>query len=167
MMPRFLYLMRHAQSADKQPGQPDKERELTTQGMRDALSVGTSLLRQKKIPEIILASTATRAKHTASLVTDATRMDTEKIQLEEEVYTASVRTFLRMINETDDEYGCVMYVGHNPVISYLAEYLTTAEIGDLQPAALAIIQCNVMHWKDVNQGNCELVTVLLPDQSEI
>ena len=165
-MPRFLYLMRHAQSADKHPSQPDKERELTLQGTRDALSIGVHLYQQKINSDLILSSTATRAKHTADLVADAAKVMPDKIQLEEELYTASVRTFLELINQIDDTFNAVMCVGHNPVISYLAEYLTKAEIGDLPPAGLVMIQFNGQHWKEIHQGSGELISFLTPENLE-
>ena len=76
-MSRFLYLMRHAQSADKQPGQADKERELTLKGMQDATLIGRYLHDQKKIPKIFLSSTANRAKTTTQLVCDVLKIENE------------------------------------------------------------------------------------------
>ena len=161
-MSRFLYLMRHAQSADKQPGQPDKERELTQQGVQDAMLAGKYLQHQKIIPEIIISSTAIRAKHTAELVIDVCKLMTEKLLLEEELYNASVRTFLEFVNQLEDSYQAIMCVGHNPVISYLAEYLTKAEIGDMPPAGLAVIRFNALQWKEINQGSGTLDIFLTP-----
>ena len=162
-MSRFLYLMRHAQSADKQPSQPDKERKLTQQGMQDALFAGRYLAKQKINLDLVLCSTAIRAINTASLVIEPLKLDPSKIQLEEELYTASVRTFLGIVTQLDEPHTSVMFVGHNPVISYLAEYLTKAEIGDMPPAGLTIIRYNGAHWKDINQGSAEFVTMLAPD----
>ncbi len=162
-MSRFLYLMRHGQSADKQPGQADKARELTVTGMRDATQIGKHLYDQKIIPKIILSSTAVRAKTTAQLVCEALKVETEKIQLEEELYVASLSTFLALITQLDDSSNAVMCVGHNPAISYLAEYLTKVEIGDMPPAGLVIVQFNTLCWKDVKQGVGELITFLTPE----
>jgi phosphohistidine phosphatase len=162
-MPRFLYLMRHAQSADKQPGQADNERELTPQGMRDALSIGGYLYDQKINLDLILSSTAIRAKHTAERVIDAAGLHPDKLQSDVELYTASVRTFLELIKQTDDLYITLMCVGHNPVISYLAEYLTKAEIGDMPPAGTAVIKFNVNHWKEMDQGYGELIALVTPE----
>ncbi len=155
--------MRHGQSVDKQPGQADKERELTLQGVRDSQVIGRYLYDQKINLELILASTAIRAKQTAELITDATKLSVDKIQVEEEVYSASVRTYLELINEIDDAYNRVMCVGHNPSISYLAEYLTRAEIGNMPPAGLVIIQFNVLGWQEVNQGEGTLIKFLKPE----
>ncbi|HEU5289720.1 MAG TPA: histidine phosphatase family protein [Cyclobacteriaceae bacterium] len=162
-MSRFLYLMRHAQSADKHLSQADKERELTPKGLNDAILIGAHLFRQKINFDIVVSSTAIRAKHTAELVVDASRMMPDKIQLEEELFTASVRTFLSLVNHLDDAFSHVMCVGHNPVISYLAEYLTKAEIGDMPPAGLVIIKFNTQHWKEISQGSGELINFLTPE----
>lgn len=165
-MSHVLYLMRHAQSADKQPGQADKERELTPQGMRDTLKVGGQLYLQKIIPDLILSSTAIRAKHTAELVVDVCKLMSDKMQLDEELYTASVRTFLELVNQLDDSFRAVMCVGHNPVISYLAEYLTKAEIGDMPAAGLVMIQFREQHWKEIQQGSGEVIAFLTPENLE-
>jgi phosphohistidine phosphatase len=162
-MSRFLYLLRHAQSADKQPGQADKERELTLKGMQDATLIGRYLNDQKKNPKIFLSSTADRAKATMQLVCDVLKIETEKIQLEDELYEASVRTFLELVKQQDDSTDAIMCVGHNPTISYLAEYLTKAEIGDMPPAGLVIIRFRTTHWKDSNEGSGTLISFLTPE----
>jgi phosphohistidine phosphatase len=162
-MSRLLYLMRHGQSADKQPGQADKERELTLQGMRDTLSIGGHLYGQKINLDLILSSTANRAKRTSELIIEALKLDTDKLQENEELYTASARTFLELIKQQRDAFNRIMCVGHNPVISYLAEYLTKAEIGDMPPAGLVIIQFQTFRWKEIDQGAGELITFLAPE----
>jgi phosphohistidine phosphatase len=162
-MSRLLYLMRHAQSADKQPGQADNERELTLKGMQDATQIGRHLYSEKIIPKFILSSTAIRAKTTAQLVSDVWKYETEKIQLEEELYEASVRTFLQLVKQLDDSIDSIMCVGHNPAISYLAEYLTKAEIGDMSPGSLVIIQFQTKSWNDSNEGTGALTTFITPE----
>lgn len=162
-MPRFLYLMRHAQSADKQPGFSDKERELTPTGVREALQIGGYLLQHKYFPDLILSSTANRAKSTATQIVDTLKLVPDKIQLEEELFTASVRTFLAQIHDFDDSLNTVLCIGHNPTLSYLAEYISKAEIGDLPPAGLVVIQFHSKQWKDVGEGTGELVRLITPE----
>lgn len=55
-----------------------------------------------------------------------------------------------------------MCVGHNPTISYLAEYMSKAEIGDMTTAGIAIITFNIASWSEVSQGNGELLRYLTP-----
>jgi phosphohistidine phosphatase len=162
-MPRFLYLMRHAQSADKQVGFSDKERELTPKGIREAIQIGVQMVKEKYFPELIVSSSAIRSKTTAGLVLDAIKLTPEKIQVDEELYVASVRTFLELVTQFDNTLQQVMCVGHNPTISYLAEYLTKAEIGDIPPAGLVVIQFNTGRWQDVGEGSGEFIRLILPE----
>ncbi|NJM26507.1 MAG: hypothetical protein HC859_14535, partial [Bacteroidia bacterium] len=92
-MGKFLYLLRHSQSADKQPGQPDKERELTPAGIKEALLIGAFLNKENISVDVIFTSTASRARATAQLVTDIVKLDPEKMLADEELFNASVRTF--------------------------------------------------------------------------
>lgn len=162
-MERYLYLMRHAQSADKQPGQTDKERELTVQGLREAIKVGAWLYNEKINPDVIVSSTATRAKSTAGLLLDTMKLMPEKIQLNDELYDASVRTFLREITQLEDTLNHVVCVGHNPAISYLAEYLTKAEIGNLPTGGLVIIQFEILLWQKVGEGSGKFIKLITPE----
>ena len=161
-MPRFLYLLRHSQSADKQMGQRDLERELTPEGVKQSLVMGTWLFRQNIFPDIILSSTAERAKATAGLVADTLKLDLDKIQLQEDLYDASTRTFFQFLMQLEDQFQHILCVAHNPAISYVAEYLTKAEIGDMPPAGLTVIKFNINSWKEVGEGNGELMNYVHP-----
>jgi phosphohistidine phosphatase len=160
-MPKFLYLMRHAQSEEKQPQQHDKDRELTPTGVKETLQI-SALLNQKNISlDALYTSTATRSVSTAQLISDAVRLDTEKVFRDDELYNASVRTFLEFLNNVDDQYQHVLCIGHNPVVSYLAEYLTKAEIGELPTAGIVFIRFN-FSWKELNEGKAELAEYTNP-----
>jgi len=161
-MPKHLYLLRHGASAEKQTGQSDKERMLTPQGTRETLLIGQYLLKHKLVPELIVSSTAERARSTAGFIADAMKIDHDQVLLDEELFQASTRTFLELINQLEDTYSHVMCVGHNPTISYLAEYLTKAEIGDMAPAGLAIIRFNCNSWKDAGPDKGELNSYINP-----
>jgi phosphohistidine phosphatase len=158
-MSYLLFLMRHAQSADKQLGQSDKERELTTLGLRQALHIGTQLKDLNFFPDTIISSPATRAKRTSELVAESSLYDLDKIIFDDELYQASVRTFLSQIHRFDEVSKNILCVGHNPTISYLAEYLTKAEIGDLPPAGLVVLKFS-QPWSKVNDGNGEFIKLL-------
>lgn len=161
-MPRFLYLLRHAQSADKQINERDHERELTPVGVKESIRVGAYLIKNPANLDAIMSSTAERAKATSNLIADTLKFDEEKIFLQEELYEASTRTFFQFITHLSDDYQTVMCVAHNPAISYLAEYFTGAEIGDMVPSGLVIIKFNINSWKEVSQANGELIQYIQP-----
>jgi phosphohistidine phosphatase len=161
-MSRYLYLLRHAESTEKLPGQPDKERELTSRGVRETLLIGSYLYRENTSFDTVLCSTAIRARTTAGLMADAMKFQMEKIVEEEALYDASTRTFFEFMSQLNDQYQNILCVAHNPSISYLAESFTKAEIGDMPPSGLAIIKFNIHSWKEVSQGNGELQNYIYP-----
>ena len=57
----------------------------------------------------------------------------------------------------------VMCISHNPVVSYVAEYLTKEEIGDMAPGSLVTIKFNIDSWKEVGEGNGELENYIYPE----
>ncbi len=162
-MPRTLYLLRHAQSAEKQVGHTDKDRDLTTMGIKDVMLIGSYIQKHNLPIDIIITSAAERAKTTARYLADNLKFDLDKIIENEELYESSTRTFLEEIGKFDDDVQNIMCVGHNPVISYLAEYLTKSEIGDMYPAGLVIIKFKLNSWKEVDQGTGELDSYIYPE----
>ena len=159
-MPRRLYLLRHAQSAERQHGQTDFDRGLTPFGMQQATRVARFFLEQKSFPEIIHSSAAQRARTTAGLIAEQLRLRESDFMCHDVVYEASTRSLLEFVSGIDDNYQHVMCVGHNPAISYLAEYLTKAEIGEMVPAGMAIIELNIDSWKEAGKESAELLRYL-------
>lgn len=161
-MPLQLYLLRHAQSAEKQQGQSDIERELTPRGIQEAAIIGSFLKKEGYQPEIIVSSSANRAKSTSNIIADALQIDHDLILVEQELYEASPRTLLSIINDFEDSYKSIALVGHNPSISYLAEYLSKAEIGDMTTGGIAVIEFNFTTWSQIDEGNGELIRYTYP-----
>lgn len=162
-MPRYLYLLRHAESAEKQFGQQDKERELTQRGIRESLLIGSHLYKESVSPDAIFASSAERARTTAGIVADAMKFDAEDIRVEDALYEASTRTFFEFITQLDNDLQHVLCVGHNPVISYLAELLTKEEIGDMPPGGIVTIRFVAEQWKLIEAGSGELESYMRPE----
>ncbi len=161
-MPRYLYLLRHSETVEKNIGQHDRERELTPLGVREAMLIGTYLHKEKVSFDAIHSSTAARAVATAGMVADAMKIESSSIRLEDALYDASTRTFFEFITQLDDDNLVVLCVGHNPVISFLSESLTKAEIDTIPPGGLVIIKFNVDHWKEIMPGGGELQNFIYP-----
>ena len=161
-MGKLLYLLRHGDSASKQLGGSDKERQLTANGMKESMQIGSFLQKNGVCLDQIISSTAERAKNTTQIVSDAMRSDADKIIFHEELYDASFRTFFDLLLKTEDHLNHVMFVGHNPTITYVAEYLTGESIGDLSTCGLVMIQFNINTWKEVSKGNGKVLNYVYP-----
>lgn len=162
-MPKHLYLLRHADAAQKESRQDDKSRELTQSGVKDSLHMGAWLREQNVDFDLIASSSALRAEQTASLIAEGMKLDQPRMLVEDVLYDASVRQLLDYINNIEEGYDRVLVVGHNPSITYLAEYLTKADIGDMAPGSVAIITFDFSSWKNVSENTGVLVRYASPD----
>lgn len=144
--------MRHAEAAAKEARQEDKSRELTQSGVKDAVNTGAWLREQNTSWDLIVSSSAIRAEQTALMVAEGMKLDHPRILLEDVLFDASVRQLLDYVNNIEDAYQSVLIVGHNPSISYLAEYLTKADIGDMAPGAVVSIRFELSSWKLVSEN---------------
>lgn len=163
IMTKILYLLRHANSAEKGPLQDDRDeaRPLSSAGAKESMLIGSWLAKNNIKPDLICSSSALRAEMTSELVAKANGMGTEKIILSNELYNASARTFLEYIHKTDELVSSLMVVGHNPTISYVAEYITRQAAG-MTTGSLAIIRINTRMWKDVSERTGTLINYIEP-----
>lgn len=154
-MPRYLYLLRHAQSADKQTGQTDKERALTPVGLAEARAVGFFFKEKSPIPELIITSSAIRAKTTSQVVAEILKYSTEKIVVEDELYEATVTTFFQILSQVYPHINRVLIVGHNPVISFFADQVSNQQ-NSLLPAEVLTLKSEAASWKELQKSNTEV-----------
>lgn len=161
-MEKQLYLIRHAQAVNKKSHQIDKDRELTQQGVQESIQIGSTLAASSLVPEVIFASAAERTIQTALIIANALKFDKRKLFYEEALYEATTRTFFEFVTGLDNKYSHVLCIGHNPAISYLAEYLSKGEIGEMQTGSCAIIKFDNSGWNEVSQGSGKLVSYLAP-----
>ena len=160
---KTLLILRHAKSSWKHADIPDHDRPLKKRGKRDAPRMGHLLLELDLVPQLILSSTAKRARNTAKLVAEACNYQGE-IRLEHDLYHAGPMGYIRVLRELDDGYQRVMMIGHNPGLEVLLEVLSGASEW-LPTAALAQVQLPVDTWSDVREYiEGELVGLWTPKQ---
>jgi phosphohistidine phosphatase len=158
---KTLYLMRHATA--NMDADSDFERPLTATGERDARHMGRWLHDKYPAPDQVVASPALRAKTTASIVIEELHQQ-HPIHFEEELYEASVRTFLEIVTSLSDDMECVIIVAHNPAITYLADYLTTEGLEGMRPGAIVGLGFELEKWCEISQHDGALLFTMTPDQ---
>jgi phosphohistidine phosphatase len=163
-MPKHLHLLRHADAAQKEARQDDKSREVTQAGIKDSLHMGAWFVEQNIHFDLLVTSSARRAEQTTQLIAESMKLDQPRILEEDVLYEASVRQLLDYVNTIEDGYDNVLVTGHNPSISYLAEYLTKAHIGDMAPGSVAIIRFDFNNWKSVGENTGQLLHYVAPEQ---
>jgi phosphohistidine phosphatase len=161
-----LVLIRHAKSDWSIPGQKDFDRELNTRGVMDAPRMGARLKELQIFPTLVVCSPAQRAKQTMEFITEQLNVNEALITFEEDVYEASARTLLHIVNTLDNSQSCVFMVGHNPGMSFFSEYLTGKETGDMPTCSIAVIDFETDDWATVSQRTGNLTHYIYPKDQE-
>ena len=126
-----LILLRHAKAELGSMTLPDDERALAPRGRKDAPRIGAFLTSAHLIPDLVLCSTAQRARETWALVAPA--LAAVDMQFESQIYEASSVRLLAIVRRTPPPVSRLMLVGHNPGLEDLAHDLV--QEGD--PTAMA------------------------------
>lgn len=161
-MVKKIYLLRHAETFQLTGNQKDIDRELTATGFRDAVLIGKFMAGKSWIPDAIYSSSAQRANDTTHLVAEQLNYSSSKINYMEELYQATTRVLINIINQFNEEEDAVLVVGHNPHLSYLVELLTGEEIGALDPGGLVKLTAETDQWPSISSGTCSLSEVIFP-----
>lgn len=146
---KTLLILRHAKSSWKDDSLPDHDRPLNKRGKQDAPRMGKLLQEKGLVPDLIISSTARRARKTAELVAEESGYEGE-IQLERDLYAFEPAAYMEELAQIEDHYQIVMIVGHNPGLEELVEQLT-GEFARLPTAALAQVNLPVSSWSDLDE----------------
>ena len=160
---KTLLILRHAKSSWKDVYLADHDRPLNKRGKRDAPRMGQFILEEGLLPDLIISSTAKRARKTVEGILEGSGYSTE-VGFTRDFYHAYPESFIDILSELDDKYERVMVVGHNPGLEELLEVLT-GNYERMPTAALAYVQLPIQVWGDlgeVSQG--ELIAVWRPKE---
>lgn len=144
---KTLLILRHAKSSWKDSGLPDFERPLNTRGRRAADLIGTFMKRKKLQPDLVLSSTATRARETIGLVVKSAYLGVD-VRYDQRLYLAGAATLIDVISQIEEERNRVMLVGHNPGLEELVARLTGVD-EQMPTAALARISLDISSWVEI------------------
>jgi phosphohistidine phosphatase len=123
---RRLILFRHAKAEAGRSG-GDFERGLTNRGRREALAMGKVLAAENLAPDLVLTSTARRARETWSCASPA--LPEAQVETSEALYNAGPAAILREIRKVGARAQTVAVVGHNPGLQELAVSLVVQGAG--------------------------------------
>ncbi len=147
---KLLLLLRHARAEREAPDLADHDRLLDERGRRDATAVGRLLLREGRVPDRILSSTALRACATAQRAADSCGYEGE-VWTSSRLYLADCLKLLGVLRELEPSCERVLVVAHNPGVAELLQLLT-GENRPVPPAALARVQLSLESWEQLRTG---------------
>jgi phosphohistidine phosphatase len=145
---KTLLLLRHAKSSWNDDSLEDHERPLNKRGKKTAPRMGQLVRDEGIVPDLIVASTANRAKTTANIVAEKAGYRGE-VRLEPALYLAPPERYLRIASKVDDAVDRLMLVGHNPGIEMCVDLLCGCN--EVMPTAgLAVISLPIDAWSEIS-----------------
>jgi len=146
---KTLLILRHAKSSQKKPVD-DHDRPLNKRGKSDAPRMGKVLREAGLQPDLIISSTATRARTTAEKVAQHSGYP-GVVELSNDLYLAGPESYRRVLRDVSDAHESVLLVGHNPGLEMFLEALTGQD-EILPTAALAHVRVEIEHWGELDES---------------
>jgi phosphohistidine phosphatase len=157
-----LVLMRHAKSSWADPDLADHDRPLNGRGRRAATTMGRHLRTEVLVPDLVLCSTAARARET---LTRLDLPDSTDVQIEADLYGADPDEIFDRLRRVSDGVGSVLVIAHNPGLEELTGVLTEDEgsLPDRFPtAAVAELRLPIARWSELAPHTGALTTFVTP-----
>ena len=147
-----LYILRHAKSDWSEEFVDDFKRGLSKKGFRDILKVAKELKKQRVKLDLIVSSSATRAKITAEIFGAILGYDIDNINFTKELYLADTKDILNIIRNIDKKIDNLLIVGHNPELTDLVNSLTNINLDNLPTSGFVGVKFNIDTWNDIKKG---------------
>ena len=159
-MTRRLILMRHAKSSWKHPGLDDHARPLNGRGRRSATALGAWLRSKGLAPDHILSSSSMRTRETCiglGFSCDMSFLDG--------LYHAGPDQMLQVLRGAGR--NCVLMLGHNPGIAWLAGQLVSAppdhpRFHDYPTCATLVVEFPIDDWRNLRVGTGQVMHFITP-----
>lgn len=145
-MGKELLVMRHAKSSWADESLSDHDRPLNKRGLDNAPRMAQLLVEWELQPDLIICSTAKRARMTAQIVAEIVGSDKLPVESTEEFYLAPPSTYLESLQRIADSFQRPMVVGHNPGLEGLVASFTGHD-EFMATAAIAHIRFDLDNWQ--------------------
>lgn len=151
-----ICLVRHAKSSWKYPDLDDFERPLKKRGRKDISLMGKVVNGLGFLPDLVISSPAARAAITARAVATAIDYPVEEIMYMASIYEAGEKELIRILSQLDENFNCVMLVGHNPSMTLLANTIGNRPISNLPTSGIYCVKMAISSWTDVKKTSGKL-----------
>ncbi len=155
-----LYIIRHAKSSWNNMEIDDFHRGLNKRGRLNAPMMAERLKKRNVIPDIILSSSASRAKKTAKIIADGIGYS-KKIKFNDELYDVLPSVLHRKIKSIKNKHTKAFLIGHNPELNMIAE--------DFVDFNQNIVTCGILEiefdcdsWREICKDNARFISYDYP-----
>ena len=158
---KTLLLARHGKSDWGDSSVEDFKRPLNARGEEDSPKMASYLQQCGYLINQIISSEATRALATAEEYRKHLTPD-QNLITHDDLYLASMKTIVNIVNNIQPNLNSVMLVGHNPGMTEALNFFTHETVDDMSTCSVGVLQFEVENWKDIAQGNGDLLAYETP-----
>ena len=145
---KSIILFRHGKSDWNANYDGDHNRPLARRGIKATKNMGRFLAERNQIPDLVISSTAVRARTTAELAMEAGNWNCQ-MELESAIYGGSPDTLLNLTQQQDNTLVSICLVGHEPNFSMFISRASNDGYIRFTTANMAKIDFQVNQWKDI------------------
>ena len=157
-----LILARHAKSSWDDFTIPDHDRPLLEKGKQKSEKVAIALKQKGIFPDLIISSTAKRAKETAVILANGLGYPVDNIRFEKNIYQADIDDIFNELFSLDNSISTVMVVGHNPTLTDMVNHFSKTMIDNLPTSAVAVVTFKTDEWEKTGSSKYKLKFILRP-----
>ena len=159
---KYLIFVRHAKSSWKEPHQADHDRPLNDRGLRDAPEMAARLKHAGYKPEVLVSSSAVRARTTATFFAEAFGLE---VTIDPGLYHAAPEVYLNRLQDLPEEISTAVFFGHNPGITHIADLIERG-CTDNVPTCGIVICSFEGRWDEAAWNDMQLTGIMCPKDPE-
>ncbi|MEC7798423.1 MAG: histidine phosphatase family protein [Candidatus Neomarinimicrobiota bacterium] len=148
---KSIILFRHGKSEWNTYYDSDHNRPLAPRGIKSAKKMGIFLSNKNQMPDLVISSTAVRARSTVELAMAEGNWPSAMV-LESAIYGGPPTILLSIAQSQIDPIKSICFVGHEPNFSMFISQTCGLGHVEFTTANMAKIDFNVNNWKDVEFG---------------
>lgn len=151
---KSIILLRHAKSSWANSELDDYDRPLNKRGLNDTIKCEKLYKTLIDGKSQIISSSAKRTQQTAKKTCHYFNCNEKDIVWVDDLYLASAKKMLKIINQQPDIEQNLVVIGHNNGISHLAQLLTdSTEVAHMPTLAAVKIVFEADTWQEIFFGN--------------
>ena len=140
---KTLYIVRHGKT---NKSLNDLERELLPIGVERMRKLGSYLFVNNCKIDVLYSSYAKRAVQTAEIIAEAIQYPRNEIITSEKLYLTSQDEYFDVLVEQDNRIETILFVGHNPEITNVAQFFIPDFTAYMQTGACFCFDFDTDDW---------------------
>jgi phosphohistidine phosphatase len=110
------------------------------------------LMERGLIPQLLLTSPATRALHTALIMSRIWELEPEALQIHDALYEADYREIEQVLNTAPAAVCDLAIFGHNPTFTLYANQFLEERLDNLPTAGVVVVTMESDSWEGIGKA---------------